>query len=299
MQSIEESVLAGLLILLQIWAWERFSTIAPQLTHANNHLLPGRALGSRLATHVVSQYRYMFDLLQRDQIIWEPYKNVIGNLPNFCKNGQDIWRTISPLICFHIGVSIQQFDIDVTQEYIHWYNNITRLYITRPGAAVGHLRSNNARLRDVADDPQQVLNICNNNKRYMEEIHNMYDLSIVPPPVHRGRVRVEEAELDEVYHNVEEVPPTTQTQSQTGYGSPMTMMPTFGAGYYDSEVGTGYYDAGISPSSLYMDVGPSNFYMHGHKRGYGEHNKYLCTYRCIRSTRVPTRTRKPRGPITT
>uniref|UniRef100_A0A9I9EIJ3 Uncharacterized protein n=1 Tax=Cucumis melo TaxID=3656 RepID=A0A9I9EIJ3_CUCME len=36
---------------------------------------------------------------------------------------------------------------------------------------------------------------------------SMYDLPIVPPPVHRGRVRVEEAKLDEVYHNVEEVPP--------------------------------------------------------------------------------------------
>ena len=123
---------------------------------------------------------------------------MIDNLLNFCKNSQDIWRTISPFICFHIGewhhpdrvlrqfglkqnipsvcntepllhnidlrvtdwsdrvahlvvrwqsrrrfmaigVSIQQFDMDVTQEYIHWYNNITRLYITRPGAAVGHL----------------------------------------------------------------------------------------------------------------------------------------------------------------
>uniref|UniRef100_A0A9I9CU75 Uncharacterized protein n=1 Tax=Cucumis melo TaxID=3656 RepID=A0A9I9CU75_CUCME len=83
----------------------------------------------------------------------------------------------------------------------------------------------------------------------MEKIHNMYDLPIVPPPVHRGRVRVEETELDEVYHNVEEVPPTTQTQSQTGY-----------------EFGTGYYDAG---------VGPSYSYMHGHGRGYGEHNEYL------------------------
>ncbi|KAA0066318.1 mediator of RNA polymerase II transcription subunit 12-like isoform X1 [Cucumis melo var. makuwa] len=148
-----------------------------------------------------------------------------------------------------IGVSIQQFDMDVTQEYIHWYNNITRLYITRPGAAVGHLRSNNARLRNVADDPQQVLDI---------------------------------SELDEVYHNVEEVPPTTQTQSQTGYGSPMTMMPTFGAGYCDSEVGTRYYDVGVRPSSSYMDVGPSTSYMHGHGRDYGEHNEYLyheaCSY---------------------
>uniref|UniRef100_A0A9I9EKH9 Uncharacterized protein n=1 Tax=Cucumis melo TaxID=3656 RepID=A0A9I9EKH9_CUCME len=110
-----------------------------------------------------------------------------------------------------IRVSIQQFDMDVTQEYIHWYNNITRLYITRPGPVVGHLRSNNARLRDVANDPQQVLDICNNNERYMEEIHNMYDLPIVPPLAHRGCVRVEEVELDEVYHNVEEVPPMTQT----------------------------------------------------------------------------------------
>uniref|UniRef100_A0A9I9EBB5 Aminotransferase-like plant mobile domain-containing protein n=1 Tax=Cucumis melo TaxID=3656 RepID=A0A9I9EBB5_CUCME len=41
--------IAGQLILLQIWAWERFSTIAPQLTHTNDHLLSGRALGSRYA----------------------------------------------------------------------------------------------------------------------------------------------------------------------------------------------------------------------------------------------------------
>ena len=34
-----------------------------------------------------------------------------------------------------------------------------------------------------------------------------HDLPIVPPSVHRGHVRVEEAELDEVYHNMEEVPP--------------------------------------------------------------------------------------------
>ncbi|KAA0026041.1 GATA zinc finger domain-containing protein 10-like isoform X2 [Cucumis melo var. makuwa] len=103
----------------------------------------------------------------------------------------------------------------------------------------------------------------------------MYNLRDVPPLVHKGRVQVEEAELDEVYHNVEEVLLTTQTQSQTGYGSPMTMMPTFGAGYCDSEVGIGYYDAGIGPSSSYMVVGPSTSYMHGQGRGYGEHNEYL------------------------
>ena len=52
----------------------------------------------------------------------------------------------------------------------------------------------------------------------MEEIHNMYDLPIVPPLVHRECVQVEEVELDEAFHNVEEVPSMTLTQSQIGYG---------------------------------------------------------------------------------
>ncbi|TYK18868.1 GATA zinc finger domain-containing protein 10-like isoform X2 [Cucumis melo var. makuwa] len=109
----------------------------------------------------------------------------------------------------------------------------------------------------------------------MEEIHNTYDLPIVPPPVHKGCVRVEEVELDEVYRNVEEVPPTTQTQSQTGCGSLTMMMSTFGSRYCDSEVGTRYYNLGVGPSSSYMDVGPSTSYMHGHGHGYWEHNEYL------------------------
>ncbi|XP_050938577.1 serine/threonine-protein phosphatase 7 long form homolog [Cucumis melo] len=104
--------IAGPLILLQIWAWERFPIVAPQLLHVNANQLHGRAYGSRWrdqfcvtrsATHVVSQYRYMFDLLQPSQIVWEPYKTVIDSLPHFCTNGHNIWRTISPLICFYIG----------------------------------------------------------------------------------------------------------------------------------------------------------------------------------------------------
>ena len=103
----------------------------------------------------------------------------------------------------------------------------------------------------------------------------MYDLPIVPSPIHRGCVQVEEVELDEVSHNVEEVPPMTQTQSQTSYDSSMMMMSTFGAGYCDFEASTRYYDLGFNPSSSYMNIGPSTSFMHGHNRGYGEHNKYL------------------------
>ena len=103
----------------------------------------------------------------------------------------------------------------------------------------------------------------------------MYNLPFVPPPIHTRRVRVEEAKLDEVFHNVEEVPPMTQTQNQTGYGTPMMMPPTFGARYCDYEVSNENYDSGISPLSSYMDVDPSTSYMHGHGHGHGEHNEYV------------------------
>ncbi|TYK09816.1 mediator of RNA polymerase II transcription subunit 12-like isoform X1 [Cucumis melo var. makuwa] len=265
----------------------------------------------------------MFDLLQPSQIVWESYKTVIDSLPHFCINDHDIWRTISPLICFYIGEwhhpdrvlrqfdrvahlvmrwqnrrrftatgsPIEQFDMDVTQEYIHWYKNITKLYITQPGAAMSHLRSNNIRFRNVADDPQHFLNICNDNEQYIENIHYMYDVSIVPAPVQRKRPLVQELDqLEEVDQHVEEVPPVTQTQTQSehSYVSPLMMMPTFGTTYYDlgvgqsSDFGRVYYNSEAGPSSTdfgqqYYDLGsnPSSSYMHGHGRGRGEHNEYL------------------------
>ncbi|KAA0032526.1 GATA zinc finger domain-containing protein 10-like isoform X2 [Cucumis melo var. makuwa] len=89
------------------------------------------------------------------------------------------------------------------------------------------------RLHDVADDSQQVFDICNNNERNRAKLH--------------------------------------------GYGSPIMMMPTFGAKFSDSEIDIGYYELGVGPSFSCMDVGLSTSYMHiGHKRGHGEHNEYLC-----------------------
>ncbi|KAA0060411.1 GATA zinc finger domain-containing protein 10-like isoform X2 [Cucumis melo var. makuwa] len=103
--------------------------------------------------------------------------------------------------------------MDITQEYIHWYKNITRPYITQSGAAVGHLRSNNSRRRNVADDPQQ-----------------------------RRRALVQELDqLEEVDQHVKEVSLVTQTQSEHGY-----------AGLSSSNFGQQYYDLGSDPSSSYM-----------------------------------------------
>ncbi|XP_050941487.1 uncharacterized protein LOC127149667 [Cucumis melo] len=154
------------------------------------------------------------------------------------------------------GPPIEQFDMDVTQEYTHWYKNISKLYITQLGAAMSHLRSNNIRLRNVADDPQQVLNICNDNEQYMENIHYMYDVPIVPAPVQRRRPLVQEPDqLEEVDQHGEEVPPMTETQSEHNYVSPVMMMPTFETTYYDSGVGQsldfgrGYYNSEAGQSS--------------------------------------------------
>ncbi|KAL4014357.1 hypothetical protein IC575_026559 [Cucumis melo] len=181
--------------------------------------------------------------------------------------------------------------MDVTQEYIHWYKNISKLYITQPGAAMSHLRSNNIRLRNVADDLQQVLNICNDNEQYMENIHYMYDVPIVLAPVQKRCPLVQEPDqLEEVDQHGEEVPPMTQTQTQSehSYVCPVMMMPTFGTTYYDSKVGQssdferGYYNSEAGQSSTnfgqqYYDLGsdPSSSYMHDHGRGRGEHNEYL------------------------
>uniref|UniRef100_A0A9I9CGH8 Uncharacterized protein n=1 Tax=Cucumis melo TaxID=3656 RepID=A0A9I9CGH8_CUCME len=159
-------------------------------------------------------------------------------------------------------------------------------------------RSNNIRLRNVADDPQQVLNICNDNEQYMENIHYMYDVPIVPVSVQRRRPLVQEPDqLEEVDQHGEEVPPMTQTQSEHNYTqkqsehsyvSPVMMMSTFGTTYYDSGVGQssdfgrGYYNSKAGQSSMdfgqqYYDLGsyPSSSYMHGHGRGRGEYNEYL------------------------
>ncbi|TYK16382.1 serine/threonine-protein phosphatase 7 long form-like protein [Cucumis melo var. makuwa] len=171
-----------------------------------------QGIQTRSATHVVSQYMYMFDLLQLSQ---ESYKVVIDSLPHFCTNGHDIWRTISHLICFYISEwhhpdrVLRQFD-RVIHLVMRWLN-LRRFIATGPSVEQFNMdRSNNSRLRNVEDDRQQVLNICNNNEQYMENIHYMYDVPIVPTPVQRRRALVQEPDqLEELDQHVEEVLPVT------------------------------------------------------------------------------------------
>uniref|UniRef100_A0A2N9EHH7 Aminotransferase-like plant mobile domain-containing protein n=1 Tax=Fagus sylvatica TaxID=28930 RepID=A0A2N9EHH7_FAGSY len=131
--------IAGALILVQLWAWSRFPHISPAIksiqpivnavddANANANAdadadvevpadaaqpLPGGPYGTRwrnakdikdVSTHVLEQYRSDFSRQRPDQVIWEPYTDdVLSSLPEYCRIGQEVWRSVTPLICFQI-----------------------------------------------------------------------------------------------------------------------------------------------------------------------------------------------------
>uniref|UniRef100_A0A2N9IP15 Aminotransferase-like plant mobile domain-containing protein n=1 Tax=Fagus sylvatica TaxID=28930 RepID=A0A2N9IP15_FAGSY len=112
--------IAGPLILVQMWAWERFPHMVPELVappeidygeDVDGQPLPRGPHGVRwrgikckkkVPTHVLESYRRSFSTILASQIIWEPYKEILDGLPAYCKAGQDIWRTKSPLVCGHL-----------------------------------------------------------------------------------------------------------------------------------------------------------------------------------------------------
>ncbi|KAK9148595.1 hypothetical protein Scep_007352 [Stephania cephalantha] len=55
------------------------------------------------ATHVVSAYRDAFDSQRNENdVVWQPYAEVMGSLLDYCTNGHGSWLSTCPLICFHI-----------------------------------------------------------------------------------------------------------------------------------------------------------------------------------------------------
>ncbi|XP_043810688.1 serine/threonine-protein phosphatase 7 long form homolog [Manihot esculenta] len=102
--------MAGPLFILQIWAWDRITAVSPTLSvRVPHHDAP---LGSRwsnarqiteVVTHVLVELRYQLDRLLPEQVIWEPYTDaLIESLPEYCRQGRQIWRAVVPLVCFHI-----------------------------------------------------------------------------------------------------------------------------------------------------------------------------------------------------
>ncbi|KAK9125327.1 hypothetical protein Scep_014173 [Stephania cephalantha] len=111
----------GASILVQLWAWDIFPFIAPRrlrVSRAQPRTVDGQnmlmdvPLGhiwfdafsvSQSATHVVSAYRDALDSQRHeDDVVWQPYTELMGSLPDFCTNGHGSWLSTCPLICFHI-----------------------------------------------------------------------------------------------------------------------------------------------------------------------------------------------------
>ncbi|TYK03402.1 GATA zinc finger domain-containing protein 10-like isoform X2 [Cucumis melo var. makuwa] len=136
--------------------------------------------------------------------------------------------------------------------------------------------------------PDRVLRQFDRVAHLVMRWHNRRRFTSTGPPIEQ--FDMDPDQLEEVDQHVEEVPPVTQTQTQSehSYVSLVVMMPTFGTIYYDSGVGQSsyfgrrYYNSEVGPSSTdfgqqYYDLGsdPSSSYMHDHGRGRGEHNEYL------------------------
>ncbi|VFQ64341.1 unnamed protein product [Cuscuta campestris] len=97
--------IAGPLVLLQVWAWERIPMCRPQ-----GMLLPqdvaGAAYGARWvcshrwtssSAHSIRPYRDQLDRLQESEFIWTPYPELHHLHPD-CYAGIGVWRARVPLI---------------------------------------------------------------------------------------------------------------------------------------------------------------------------------------------------------
>ncbi|XP_057515030.1 serine/threonine-protein phosphatase 7 long form homolog [Actinidia eriantha] len=118
---IGQRQIVGALLLLQIWACERFRRMCPYRvddhTTGQQPLLigglqfPGGPWGARwrsrfrtttTSTHVVRVYRDQLDRLRPDEFIWRPYDDIMHELPDYCRVASDIWVSRSPLVCFEV-----------------------------------------------------------------------------------------------------------------------------------------------------------------------------------------------------
>ncbi|XP_010500321.1 PREDICTED: serine/threonine-protein phosphatase 7 long form homolog [Camelina sativa] len=113
------STICGPLVLLQLWAWERLHVGRPgRLKDVGASYMDGIVgplpdpLGCRWRASLSHKenprggldfYRDQFDQQKDEQVIWQPYTpDLLAKIPLICISGQNIWRTVAPLICFDV-----------------------------------------------------------------------------------------------------------------------------------------------------------------------------------------------------
>ncbi|CAH8362790.1 unnamed protein product [Eruca vesicaria subsp. sativa] len=113
------STICGPLVLLQLWAWERLHVGRPgRLKDVGASYMDGidgalpDPLGCRWRASLSHKenprggldfYRDQFDQQKDEQVTWQPYtQDLLAKLPLICLSGQNVWRTVAPLICFDV-----------------------------------------------------------------------------------------------------------------------------------------------------------------------------------------------------
>ncbi|KAH1239170.1 Serine/threonine-protein phosphatase 7 long form [Glycine max] len=100
--------IGGMCILIQMWAWERCTTLAPKKTPS---VIENKPLGHRwlrrgnqhIGNDDLRLFRCKLDLMKRHEFVWEPYiATVMTALPPICVVGSVAWFAVVPLICFHV-----------------------------------------------------------------------------------------------------------------------------------------------------------------------------------------------------
>ncbi|KAH1202546.1 Serine/threonine-protein phosphatase 7 long form [Glycine max] len=98
----------GMCILIQIWAWEQCTSLAPKRT---SPLIENKPLGHRwlgrgnqhIGNDDLIVFRHKLDIMKRHEFVWEPYTaNIMLVLPPICLVGSVAWCAVVPLICFQV-----------------------------------------------------------------------------------------------------------------------------------------------------------------------------------------------------
>ncbi|KAH1228120.1 Serine/threonine-protein phosphatase 7 long form [Glycine max] len=100
--------IGGMCILIQMWAWEHCTTLAPKRTppvienKSLEHRWPRRG-NQHIGNDDLIVFRRRLDIMKRHEFLWEPYiSTVMSTLLPICLVGSVAWCAVVPLICFHV-----------------------------------------------------------------------------------------------------------------------------------------------------------------------------------------------------
>ncbi|KAL5164788.1 Serine/threonine-protein phosphatase 7 long form [Glycine soja] len=100
--------IGGMCILIQMWVWERCTTLTPRKTPP---VIENKPLGHRwlrrgnqhIGNDDLILFRRKLYIMKRHEFVWEPYSsNVMSVFPPICLVGSVAWCAVVPLICFQV-----------------------------------------------------------------------------------------------------------------------------------------------------------------------------------------------------